>query len=78
MWCGLGISELMKMRYTTEIYMYHVSNKDLSRIKSPLDSLFEEEIKEMRRKIEYNGDTRNSYVLSKWTKSEFHGKIKND
>jgi hypothetical protein len=42
MWCGLEISELMKIRHTTEIYT-HVSNKDLKRIKSPLDALFEKE-----------------------------------
>jgi len=77
MWYGLKyIPDLMI--HAAEIYMYHLSNKDLGKIKSPLDILFEEEIKEMRRKLEYTGDTRSSYVLPNWTKSEFHGGLKDD
>ena len=75
MWCGLEYIPNL-MIHATEIYLYHLSNNDLGKLKSPLDSLFEEEVKEMRRKIEYNGDTRSSYVLSKQNKKRISRKNK--
>ena len=43
------------MIHAAEIYMYHLRNKGLGKIKSPLDILFEEEIKEMRDFLIFSG-----------------------